>query len=616
MGRELGRISGPLLAENLRRNGSDLAFETKLLYLNIGNKYVGINSSTPTQDFTVNGLLNVTNQLVDQEADINRFIFNASTIQHLSDAIYFSPNQIDPVVTVPSIVAGLITATGNSLTASANNNLNLNLTGAGQLVSNSDILVNGSMHATGDITFDGNITLGNASTDTVTFSAEIKSSIVPNLDNINDIGSSNIKWHTLYTRNATLTNQYTGQLYFHANILGISATNTNLQLTSSGTGQVKLLNNAAITQNLTVLGSLRTSSSSSLVNTEILGTLSVYKNTIDNSLTSFDSTNNTIDQISTGNYVQTGTSIISGSLQSANFNLNGASSTYRNYRLQISASTITTFSNADLRLSTTGTVNIGSFNISGDTISNVAISPSNNLQKSIILSPKKSVIIDNVYFIKIPYTNSSIDTANSVGAIRQNNITKLYEGYKSYGYDSFINVYDSARTTRITPELAPGAADHILRFTTNSQTNTTITSDGVNTVRLDAGNVSFTSNTISNKASNQDLNLVSDGGNVYINQVQFSGSTITNTTDSPLVFVNNGNGYLSFAGTSALAYPVGNDGNKPPTPELGMTRYNTSLDNVEIYGPAGWQSYIGTTQTVATLEQVQSTCDIMAVVFG
>ena len=54
-GRELGRISGPLLSENLRRNGVNLAFDNDKLYLNVVNKYVGFGTSTPTRTLTAPG---------------------------------------------------------------------------------------------------------------------------------------------------------------------------------------------------------------------------------------------------------------------------------------------------------------------------------------------------------------------------------------------------------------------------------------------------------------------------------------------------------------------------------------------------------------------------------
>jgi len=37
----VGRISGPLLKQNLIRNGINLAFETDLLYLDVNNQRIG-----------------------------------------------------------------------------------------------------------------------------------------------------------------------------------------------------------------------------------------------------------------------------------------------------------------------------------------------------------------------------------------------------------------------------------------------------------------------------------------------------------------------------------------------------------------------------------------------
>ena len=43
----IGRISGPLLKANLIRDGVNLAFETDLLYLDVVNSKIGINSADP-----------------------------------------------------------------------------------------------------------------------------------------------------------------------------------------------------------------------------------------------------------------------------------------------------------------------------------------------------------------------------------------------------------------------------------------------------------------------------------------------------------------------------------------------------------------------------------------
>ena len=56
----IGRISGSVLKANLTRNGTDLAFETNLLYLDVTNSYVGIGTSSPTTALDVSGTVNST----------------------------------------------------------------------------------------------------------------------------------------------------------------------------------------------------------------------------------------------------------------------------------------------------------------------------------------------------------------------------------------------------------------------------------------------------------------------------------------------------------------------------------------------------------------------------
>jgi len=43
----IGRISGQMLKANLLRSGTDLAFETNLLVLDVTNSFVGIGTATP-----------------------------------------------------------------------------------------------------------------------------------------------------------------------------------------------------------------------------------------------------------------------------------------------------------------------------------------------------------------------------------------------------------------------------------------------------------------------------------------------------------------------------------------------------------------------------------------
>ena len=76
-------------------------------------------------------------------------------------------------------------------------NINVNnltpLSGTGGKVS-----ISGSLHVSGNLTANGTLTLGDTNTDNISFNAEITSSIVPDLDNKFDLGSSNKEWKDLY----------------------------------------------------------------------------------------------------------------------------------------------------------------------------------------------------------------------------------------------------------------------------------------------------------------------------------------------------------------------------------------------------------------------------------
>lgn len=52
----IGRISGAMLKANLERLGTDIAFETDLLYIDVANDRIGINTSSPSQSLQVDNV--------------------------------------------------------------------------------------------------------------------------------------------------------------------------------------------------------------------------------------------------------------------------------------------------------------------------------------------------------------------------------------------------------------------------------------------------------------------------------------------------------------------------------------------------------------------------------
>ena len=57
----IGRISGPMLYSNLDRQGVDLAFESNILYLDVTNRRIGANTTTPNAELQVVGTANIGN---------------------------------------------------------------------------------------------------------------------------------------------------------------------------------------------------------------------------------------------------------------------------------------------------------------------------------------------------------------------------------------------------------------------------------------------------------------------------------------------------------------------------------------------------------------------------
>ena len=263
MGRELGRISGPLLADNLLRNGNDIAFETGLLYLNVSNGYIGINNAQPTKALDILGITVAPTVIVDTEAKLSNLIFTTNQIQNLFDVINIIPNQTNPNIVVPGLGTDKLRFTGNTLSNYiSGDNLIIGPTGQvviGTVSANNNVLVNGALHATGDITFDGNIILGSGPTTTISIPAEVNSDIIPTTTNLYNLGSSSLKWSTIYstamqTGAIANTNIVTGamtigNITIGANSITDNLIDDNMQFYVSGTGKINLNNTIAIQNN-------------------------------------------------------------------------------------------------------------------------------------------------------------------------------------------------------------------------------------------------------------------------------------------------------------------------------------------------------------------------------
>ena len=254
----IGRISGPLLKANLVRDNVDLSFrngasDPDILYIDVNNARIGVNTSSPSTDLEVNGTLRATTLTVDNQVDVGNLHITGNTISSDLNTISFAPSGADPVVYHSKLYVDDLSIEGNTIsTLNSNASLEIRPNGAGKLEVfsntdiNGDLYVTGNVVADGDVTIGGNITIGDALTDEIVINAAIKSDLIPEQDSTFDLGSPSFRWQALYVNQlyTDLLNVSTldvGDLMFRDNEI-TTTTGQDLYIDGNGSGGVRLGN--------------------------------------------------------------------------------------------------------------------------------------------------------------------------------------------------------------------------------------------------------------------------------------------------------------------------------------------------------------------------------------
>ena len=108
----IGRVNGPMLKENLLRQGVDLAFETNLLYLDVNNSRIGVKNATPNAELDVSG----------QAIFNNSLKINGSNLIALGSGanIYLTPNGSGKIITSSDMSLANISLSGNANVSNLN----------------------------------------------------------------------------------------------------------------------------------------------------------------------------------------------------------------------------------------------------------------------------------------------------------------------------------------------------------------------------------------------------------------------------------------------------------------------------------------------------------------
>ena len=158
----------------------DIDFLNKIVVDNTNNRwgfYVQVSGGTVEQLRIQDGaIVPVTNNDID---------LGTSSLE-FKDLFLDGTAHIDTLdVDVNATVAGTLGVTGAS-------------TLTGNVTATNDLSVGGNLTVTGNATIAGNLTFGDAATDTVAFSADVASNLLPSVDNTYDLGASGSEWKDLY----------------------------------------------------------------------------------------------------------------------------------------------------------------------------------------------------------------------------------------------------------------------------------------------------------------------------------------------------------------------------------------------------------------------------------
>lgn len=200
---QVGRISGPLLTANLERQGKDLDFRnqqasTPLLKFKVDTNRIGVNTTSPAFELdvvdTVKG-----NFLSTSSLSPGNFTLSGNNINALTGPINFLNN-----VRSSGVATDQLLIRDNTIsTYTTNSEINLLPNGTGTIELQADTNVTGNLHASGNITFDGNLVFGDTGddstrlADTVELNADIHSDIVPDVHETYNLGANYSKWNNI-----------------------------------------------------------------------------------------------------------------------------------------------------------------------------------------------------------------------------------------------------------------------------------------------------------------------------------------------------------------------------------------------------------------------------------
>lgn len=507
-----------------------------------------------------------------------------------AQGVVFTDGTNSTTITSTDINTGNIQISGNTVESvtgplnisAANNQINLQ----------NNTFVTGNLDVTGNVTIGGNIQIGDETTDSINFVGGIDSDLIPATDSTYDLGAVDKRWDNVYVSQVNI-----GSVVINNDTISTTGLDTDLILNPTGTGKVLIpSSNLQVNENVVVDGNLTVTLGSTLLkDVTVVG--------------DFDVTGNILQ---TGNFTTTGTVEVTGNIT--------ATGTLNLPVISLSGNTIsTTVADTDLELQANGAGNVVIETLEFDD----NIIRATSINSDIVLTPQGtgSVVVDSDQSIIIPVGTTAqrpVVGTEVVGMIRYNTNLNQYEGWTGNYWLTLGGVKDADGDTYILAESTPGADEDTLYFYAGGNLTVTIDQFKLFAEKIETANLAFENNTITTINANADIILSTTGtGGVKVGNFIVKGNTITNTvTGAVTEFLQTGTGYVKIAGTNGVVIPAGDTANdRPLVPEIGMMRFNTADQLVEVYNGVTWTSVAGTSGGI-TLAEAEELGVVSALLFG
>jgi hypothetical protein len=283
----IGRIGGPMLKENLIRQGVDLSFETNLLYLDVNNMRIGVSTATPNVALDINGTTRFSSNLQIDGSNITTYANNTNitlsphgtgkvAVPYLTNTrillagpngtVVDSPNLTfdGTTLSVGSLGLGNLSVSGNTLTTiNTDGDIVLDPNGTGSVViDTNDVVANRVLYSSvtkevitnANLTFDGsNLDLLGVANITTLNVGTISSNATNGNINLDPNGTGNVLLDTAGANSIVFTGtnkelltdsdlQFNGTTLQIGNITlannTISSASGNINITPTGTNRV------------------------------------------------------------------------------------------------------------------------------------------------------------------------------------------------------------------------------------------------------------------------------------------------------------------------------------------------------------------------------------------